>query len=260
VAKLYTYPKMVDGSIWLKKTPIKWTDEMQKVFDKMRLLMAANALAAYPDNNKRFNIYTDASDFQLGTCIIKEGRPVAYFSRKLPKSQQKYTTTEKEMLSIIAILKEFQGMLLLVDIHVFRDHKTLAFNTLKMQQVLCWHTKIEEFPPILHYIKGPQNILAENLSRLYCLVTPAQIAEGKKLIEPAEVFNEEEDEAYFLDQECYGLYDDEIWECIEFYLKLSDTPYPDENLLNYAHIRELQQQDKQLLALQVKFPDNYVNS
>ncbi len=29
--------------------------------------------------------------------------------------------------------------------------------------------------------------------------------------------------------------------------------------MNYAHIRELQQQDKQLLALQVKNPDNYVN-
>jgi hypothetical protein len=29
--------------------------------------------------------------------------------------------------------------------------------------------------------------------------------------------------------------------------------------LNYAHICELQQQDKQLPALQVKYPDNYVN-
>jgi hypothetical protein len=29
--------------------------------------------------------------------------------------------------------------------------------------------------------------------------------------------------------------------------------------LNYAHIHELQQQDEQLLALQVKYPDNYVN-
>jgi hypothetical protein len=29
--------------------------------------------------------------------------------------------------------------------------------------------------------------------------------------------------------------------------------------LNYAHICELQQQDEQLHALQVKYPDNYVN-
>ena len=80
---------------------------MQQVFNKMRLPMAADALAAYPDHNKRFNIYTDASDFQLGICIIQEGRLVAYFSCKLTKSQQNNTTIEKEMLSIIATVKEF---------------------------------------------------------------------------------------------------------------------------------------------------------
>jgi hypothetical protein len=90
----------------LKKTPFKWTEEMQKAFEKMRLLMAADALAAYPDHNKRFNVYTDASDFQLGTCIIQEGRPVAYFLQKLTKSQQNYTTMKKEMLSIVATLKK----------------------------------------------------------------------------------------------------------------------------------------------------------
>jgi hypothetical protein len=73
----------------------------------MRLLMAANALAAYPGNDKRFDVYTDASNFQLGACIIQEGRSVAYFSQKLTKSQQNYTTMEKEMLSIVATLKEF---------------------------------------------------------------------------------------------------------------------------------------------------------
>jgi hypothetical protein len=79
----------------------------KKAFDKMRLLMAANALAAYLGHNKRFNVYTDASDFQLGECIIQEGRPVAYFLQKLMKSQQNYTKMEKETLSIIATLKEF---------------------------------------------------------------------------------------------------------------------------------------------------------
>ncbi len=57
---------LTDLSGLKKRAPIKWTDEMQKAFDKMRLLMAADALTAYPDHNKRFDVYTDASDFQLG--------------------------------------------------------------------------------------------------------------------------------------------------------------------------------------------------
>ncbi len=154
---------------------------MQQAFDKMCLLMAADALAAYPDHNQWFDVYTDASDFQLGACIIVEGRPVAYFLHKLTKSQQNYTTMEKEMLSIVATFEEFWGMLLGANIHVFTDHKNLTFDTLKTQRVLRWRTKIEEFLPMLHYIEGPRNILADDLSRLHCLVTPAQIAEGRNL-------------------------------------------------------------------------------
>jgi hypothetical protein len=84
----------------------------------------------------------------------------------------------------------------------------------------------------------PRNILADNLSRLHCLFTAAQIVEGKKLLEHTEVSNEREDKAYFLDQEYSGIYDEDIWECIECYLNLPDIPHPDENPLNYAHIHE----------------------
>jgi hypothetical protein len=103
-------------------------------------------------------------------------------------------------------------MLLGVNIHVFTDHENLTFDIFKTQRVLCWCTKIEEFSPMLHYIEGPHNIIADNFSRLHRLVTLAQITEGKKLVEPAEVSNEEEDKAYFLDQEYSGLYNEDIWE------------------------------------------------
>ena len=79
--------------------PINWTEEMQQAFNKMRALMAADALAAYPDHNKRFDIYADASDFQLGACIVHEGRLVAYFSQKNVKiTAESYNNGERNAL------------------------------------------------------------------------------------------------------------------------------------------------------------------
>ena len=80
---------------------------MQTTLDKMCTLIATDALAAYLDHDKWFDVYTNASDFQLGACILQEGQPVAYFSYELFKSQQNYTVMEKEMLSIVATLDEF---------------------------------------------------------------------------------------------------------------------------------------------------------
>ena len=89
-------------------------------------------------------------------------------------------------------------MLLGANIHMFTDHKTLTFDGLKTQRVLRWRNKIKEILPWLHYIEGPKNILAGNLSWLLCLPTSSQIMEGKKLIEPAIVSDDEDDKDGFL--------------------------------------------------------------
>ncbi|KAL7481615.1 hypothetical protein ACHAW6_011085 [Cyclotella cf. meneghiniana] len=129
----HIFKPLTDHSRLKKHAPIPWTPDIQRAFDKMSMLIAADALVAYPDHNKFFDEYTVASDYQLGACIVQGGQLFAYFYCKLSKSQQNYMVMEEEMLSIVATFDELQSMLLGSDIHVFTDHKNLTSDTLKMQ-------------------------------------------------------------------------------------------------------------------------------
>jgi hypothetical protein len=51
-----------------KHPPFQWTPEVQKAFDQMKPLMAADVLCAYPNHNKAFHIHTDASNLVHLLC------------------------------------------------------------------------------------------------------------------------------------------------------------------------------------------------
>ncbi|KAL7480955.1 hypothetical protein ACHAW6_006629 [Cyclotella cf. meneghiniana] len=152
-------------------------------------------------------------------------------------------------------------MILGADIHVFTDHKNLTFNDLKTQCVLQWYNKIEEFSPWLHYIECRKNTLADNLSRLLCLPDLAQIPEGKKLVESAVVSDNKhkDEEAYLMDHDWSGVYDIDILEALECYLNFPDMTYPEQNPLSYEYLCEKHQAVEQLLALQQKYQEQYIN-
>src|SRR3954468_13462962 len=89
------------------KVKWNWTTEHQIAFDEMKQVMTRETLLAYPDFKEPFDIHTDASLYQLDACISQNGKPFAFYSQKLNPVQTRYTTTERELLSIVEVLKEF---------------------------------------------------------------------------------------------------------------------------------------------------------
>ncbi len=96
-----------------KKKPWWWDPIHQQGFDSVKAAITKETVLAYPDFLKPSEIYTDTSSTQLGAVITQDNRPIAFFSRKLSKMQQKYSVTEIELLAIVETLKlkEFKGML-----------------------------------------------------------------------------------------------------------------------------------------------------
>ena len=150
------------------KRSFLWTPECQRAFDQMKALVSLDALLAFPDHTQPFDVETDASEYQLGSVIKQHGRPVAYYSRKLNSAQRNYTTIEKELLSIVETFKEFRSILLGSAIRVHTDHKNLThrLTDFTTQRVLRWRLLLEEFNPTFLYKAGPDNVLADALSRV----------------------------------------------------------------------------------------------
>ena len=151
-----------------KKGSVEWNDRCENAFITMKRLIAKETLLSYPNFNKKFTIHTDASDFQLGAVITQEGKPLAFFSRKLTSAQRNYTTTEKELLSIVETLKEFRNILLGYELEVYTDHKNLTFESTEStsQRAQRWRGMIQEFDVTLKFIEGEANIVADAISRL----------------------------------------------------------------------------------------------
>ena len=101
----------------------KWDKAQDKAFQEIKKLISKSTMLIFPDFNKVFEIHTDASDYQLGSVISQDKKPIAFYSNKLTVTQRNYTVGEREMLSIVKTLNEFCTMLLGHKLKIYTDHK-----------------------------------------------------------------------------------------------------------------------------------------
>ena len=151
-----------------KKTnkSFKWQTKHQEAFDSLKRELARQVILAYPDFTKTFEIYTDASKYQIGAVLTQENKPNVFYSRKLTDCQTRYTVTELELLAIVETLREYRSILLGQKIVVYTDHKNLTFANFTTDSVTRWRVIVEEYGPKIVYLPGKTNIIADALSSL----------------------------------------------------------------------------------------------
>lgn len=114
---------------------------------------------------------TDASKDGLGCVLMQNGHPIAYASRTLSKSEQKWAQIEKELLAIVFACKRFHYFLYGRGFVVQSDHKPL--ETLVKKEIDDVTARLQgmfmlllKYPNLsVVYKPGKEMLVADCLSR-----------------------------------------------------------------------------------------------
>jgi hypothetical protein len=153
-------------------TKVVWTDACQNAFDTLKSRLTSDLVVKLPDLTKPFLLRTDASNTGLGAVLLQEHNdtkhPVAYASRKLTTTEQKYSTSEKECLAIVWAIKKFENYLYGKTFVIECDHQPLAFlgqAQFTNSRLMRWSLFLTQYDANIHYIKGSLNVGADYMSR-----------------------------------------------------------------------------------------------
>ena len=124
-----------------KDIPFVWSDDCEKAFQTLKSKLISPPILGYPNFDKPFKVYTDASGDAVGAILSQEQegteRVIAYSGRAMNKHEQNYGITEKEALAVITAIKSFDPYLRNNSFTIITDHSALKwlFGTRKNEPV-----------------------------------------------------------------------------------------------------------------------------
>ena len=157
-----------------KNTRFKWEESHQRAFDFLKESLTEIPFLAYPDVNKPYVLYCDASDLCVGACLTQrsdegEEMPVYFISHKLSDTQKKWATIEKESYAIFYAVQKLDYLLYGSQFVIKTDHQPLIYllrspsNNKKVQN---WMLQLSAYNCQIEHIKGTDNTIADMLSRV----------------------------------------------------------------------------------------------
>ena len=135
--------------------------------------MTTAPIVRAPNWQLRFEVMCNAGDFSIGAVLgqREDGKPyvVYYASKTLNEAQRNYTTTEKELLTVVYALDKFRAYLVGSFIVIFIDHSALKYLSTKQDakaRLIRWVLLLHEFNLQIKDKKRVENVVADHLSRL----------------------------------------------------------------------------------------------
>ena len=150
----------------------RWTAELQGAFESLRAKFAESIFLVHPDEEKEWVINTDASGKAIGSVLMQHNEKgnfniISTASRVLKPAEQRYTTCEKELLSIVYALQRFKIHIYGRKVLLYTDNQAITFLqkcVITSNRVARWMMEIQQYDLEIRHIKGVNNHLENILS------------------------------------------------------------------------------------------------
>ena len=162
------------------KVPFNWGPEHEELFNLVKREIANAPILAYYNPRKSTVLQTDVSIKGLGTCLLKDERPVYFASKALTEAQRCYVVIELESLAVTWAMEKFHQFL-------YANHFILETDQMPLETILSRSLNqatphlqrklVRTFPYnfTVRYLPGLKNQLA------YCLLHVGGLQDSMKL-------------------------------------------------------------------------------
>nr|GEU41409.1 reverse transcriptase domain-containing protein [Tanacetum cinerariifolium] len=114
-----------------KNTPFIFSEDCIIAFQTLKKRLTEAPILIAPNWDLPFELMCDASDFAIGAILgqrhEKHFKPIHYASKTMNDAESNYTTTEKEMLTVVYAFKKFRSYLIMNKSIVHTDHFALKY-------------------------------------------------------------------------------------------------------------------------------------
>ena len=179
----------------------EWTPLREQCFQTLKEYLCRGPVLVYPDPEKPYILYTDASKYGWGGVLLQEYEhpeikttskkqkiktvlhPVAFVSGGFRGSQLNWAAMTKEAFGVYISVRKLSFFLQESDVTIRTDHKPLRKFLNRQTQnskVNNWGVELQSFRLKLEIVEGKQNVLADALSRLVRISPESELETEKE--------------------------------------------------------------------------------
>jgi transposase InsO family protein len=154
-----------------KDSEFQWHHEHQDAFEKIKNIVKNASTLVYFNPKKPTVIQVDASSYALGAALVQNDKVIAYASKSLTETEQRYANIEREMLACVFGAERFHTYVYGEHFTIQSDHrplemiakKSLTAAPARLQRMLL---RLQRYSYTIQYRPGREMTLADSLSRI----------------------------------------------------------------------------------------------